>query len=511
MQAAAEQGAGFVAAADGQHLYLDAQPLAQLRNGHIVQEGILLFPQHDGRDAQRPALQAALALGDDVGGRHKTGHADIAAKELVLDGVDRDLDHRVLAVKLVHHLTDEGGCHGARDHIQLLGAVDAVRLFQLGQKLFAEQAHHAHAVFQLVVVFIELRRWDGPPCLEIPLVAGVDDPLAVATLALIAERFQNVDDSSARLGVVGHLRVEVLAVVRHTAGHGGYALHHRGQFQQVGQGAAQLIAVVDAPAEHQLAVDGNAALHQAGQVLKHLAAAPVGQHPDAELGVGGVDRNVDRRDVHLDDAVDLMVLHVRHGDIVAEQKGQALVVILEVKALAHTGGHLVDEAEHAVVGAGVLLVAEVGVEIAAKGAALLPADIPFPDAIRHLCLQVKAPAVGIKIVVQRVIQFIVVHAQQLVAGLQAQRLGFAPLFNALDLDRHSASPAFSASGQTTESQIFRTFVSIQFHQTSSDCQWLPLWGSWREAPERVGQKKKGKALRHPLLNITPMCHQFCAN
>ena len=109
------------------------------------------------------------------------------------------------------------------------------------------------------------------------------------------------------------------------------------------------------------------------------------------------------------------------------------------------------------------------------------------------------------------VQFIVVHAQQLVAGLQAKRLGFAPLFNALDLDRHSASPAFSASGQTTESQIFRTFVSIQFHQTSSDCQWLPLWGSWRDAPERVGQKKKGKALRHPLLNITPMCHQFCAN
>ena len=25
------------------------------------------------------------------------------------------------------------------------------------------------------------------------------------------------------------------------------------------------------------------------------------------------------------------------------------------------------------------------------------------------------------------------------------------------------------------------------------------------------QRKKGKALRHPLLNITPMCHQFCAN
>ena len=135
-----------------------------------------------------------------------------------------------------------------------------------------------------------------------------------------------------------------------------------------------------------------------------------------------------------------------------------------------------------------LLVAEVGVEIAAKGAALLPADIPFPDAVRHLCLQVKAPAVGIKIVVQRVVQFIVVHAQQLVAGLQAQRLGFAPLFNALDLDRHSASPACLS--------IF--FVQRFLHRV-------------RDGGTVSGQKKKGKALRHPLLNITPMCHQFCAN
>ena len=59
-----------------------------------------------------------------------------------------------------------------------------------------------------------------------------------------------------------------------------------------------------------------------------------------------------------------MVLHVRHGDIVAEQKGQALVVVLEVKALTHSRGQLVDEAKHAVIGAGVLLVAQIGLEIA---------------------------------------------------------------------------------------------------------------------------------------------------
>ena len=217
-------------------------------------------------------------------------------------------------------------------------------------------------------------------------------------------------------------------------------MHHGGQLQQVGKGAAQLVAVVDAAAEHQLAVDSNAALHQTGQVLEHLAAALIGQHSHPQLGVGGVHRDIDGRDVHLDDAVDLVILHIGHGDVVAEQKAQPLVIILEIQALAHTRGQLVDEAEHAVVGAGMLLVAQIGGEIAAKGAALRAPDIPLPDAVGNLCLQVKAAAVGIKIIVQRIVQLIFIHAQQLIAGLQAQRLGFAARVDAVDLDRHCISP-----------------------------------------------------------------------
>ena len=114
--------------------------------------------------------------------------------------------------------------------------------------------------------------------------------------------------------------------------------------------------------------------------------------------------------MHLDDAVDLVVLHVRHGDIVAEQKGKPLVIVLEVKALAHTGGQLVDEAEHAVVGAGVLLIAQIGLEIAAKGAVLRALHIPLADAVCHPCFQVEAFAVGVEIVVQAVVQLVLIHA-----------------------------------------------------------------------------------------------------
>ena len=352
------------------------------------------------------------------------------------------LDHGVLTVQLVHHLGDEGGRHRAGDDIQLLGAIDTVGLFQLGQKFLPEEAHHSHAVFQLVVVLIELRGRDRPARLEVPLVAGVDDALAVAALALIPKLLHDVDDGSAGLGVVGRLLEQVLPVIRHTAGHRCHALHHRGQLQQVSEGAAQLIAVVDAPAEHQLAVDGDAALHQTGQVLEHLARPLVGQHPDPELGVRRMDGDVDGRDVHLDDAVDLVVLHIGHGDIVAEQEGQPLVVVLEVEALPHPRRELVDEAEHTVVGAGVLLVAQIGGKVTAKGAALLPPDIPFPDAVCHPRLEVEALAVGIKIVVQRVVQLVAVHAQQLVAASEAEDSSLAALFHTLDPDGHAFTSQF---------------------------------------------------------------------
>lgn len=62
--------------------------------------------------------------------------------------------------------------------------------------------------------------------------------------------------------------------------------------------------------------------------------------------------------MHLDDAVNVGVGEVGQGDIVAVQKGQTGVVVLEVQRLAHAFRKLVDEAEDAFVAAGVLFVHE---------------------------------------------------------------------------------------------------------------------------------------------------------
>ena len=110
----------------------------------------------------------------------------------------------------------------------------------------------------------------------------------MAALALIAEFFHDVDDFGAGLCIIRCLLEQLLAVIRHAAGHRSDALHHGGKLQKVGEGTAQFVAVVDAAAQHQLTVDGDAALHQTGQILEHLAAALVGQHPHTELRVRGV-------------------------------------------------------------------------------------------------------------------------------------------------------------------------------------------------------------------------------
>ena len=85
-------------------------------------------------------------------------------------------------------------------------------------------------------------------------------------------------------------------------------------------------------------------------------------------------------------------------------------------------------------------IAQIGLEPAAKGAALRPLHLPLPDAVCHPGFQVEAAAVGIKIVVQRVVQLVIVHAQQFVTGGKAKSLGLAADIHLLDPYRHLHPP-----------------------------------------------------------------------
>ena len=118
-------------------------------------------------------------------------------------------------------------------------------------------------------------------------------------------------------------------------------------------------------------------------------------------------------DVHLEDPGHLVFGQIGQGDVIAEQEGQAAVVVLEIQALPHTRRHLVDKAEYAFVPAAVLLVHQVGGE----GQPGFPAGVPVepenpPFSLRRFDHGGQAGLVQIEAVIEHVRDFVAVEGQQ---------------------------------------------------------------------------------------------------
>ena len=96
-------------------------------------------------------------------------------------------------------------------------------------------------------------------------------------------------------------------------------------------------------------MESDAAVLQQAELVHDFARAGVAQHLHAHLRVGDVHGYVQRADAAADDAIQLRVVNVGHGDVVAHHQRQSPVVILDIERLAHAGRHLVDEAEDAVI------------------------------------------------------------------------------------------------------------------------------------------------------------------
>ena len=71
-------------------------------------------------------------------------------------------------------------------------------------------------------------------------------------------------------------------------------------------------------------------------------------------------RYVYRAYVHFYNALDFVLGNIGKGYIIAEKKGKARVIVLKIKAFAHSGRQLVYKAENALIAAGVLLIHKVG-------------------------------------------------------------------------------------------------------------------------------------------------------
>ena len=187
--------------------------------------------------------------------------------------------------------------------------------------------------------------------------------------------------------------------------------------RQVPEGAAQLVPVVPAGADHDLPVHHDPRLAEGPDIVQGPQGVLVSQHGAVELGVRGVNGDVDGADAQVDDPLGLPLRQVGQGDIVALQKAQPGVVVLKIQGLPHTGGHLVHEAEDAVVGAGAHIVHEDGVKIQAQVPALGLAQGHGPHGAGGLPqLQAAVGIVAVKAIVQHVDDLVAVDGQQLLPG-----------------------------------------------------------------------------------------------
>jgi hypothetical protein len=97
----------------------------------------------------------------------------------------------------------------------------------------------------------------------------------------------------------------------------------------------QLISVIKSLTKHDLTADLDACRGKSVKIRQHPACVFIVHHFTTQLGVCGVYRHVDGRDVHFNYAVNVAVGHVGERNVVSVEKGQPRVVVLEIEGVAH--------------------------------------------------------------------------------------------------------------------------------------------------------------------------------
>ena len=125
--------------------------------------------------------------------------------------------------------------------------------------------------------------------------------------------------------------------------------HCRIQAGQVADGAIQVRAVVEAGHHHDLRVRLDPQASQAAELSHHVGGGGVAEETAAQVRVSGVDRDVERAEALLANALPVTLVQVGQREVVAEEKGVAIVVVFDVQGAAQARRHLGDEAERAAV------------------------------------------------------------------------------------------------------------------------------------------------------------------
>ena len=308
----------------------------------------------------------------------KAGHADVAAEEVVAHLLHRDVVPGVPG----HERPEDAGSVGAgqhgdrtavaaalehRDHGQAGGSIPlGRRRVHRGEEAVAhptgaaggragegvdEGPGHADAVLVLGELVVRTGHRKRAPGQQVVLVRRVGQATAEDPRIDLLPLGHGVDDVrrlsrrvGAHLGLIG----ELADAERDDTDRGQLGV----LVEDAGQRVLERGPVVDARADHDLAVHLDAAVEQHAQPAQAGGALGVAQHVGPQLGVGAVDRDEEGAEALGEDALGIELGETGERGEVAVEEREPVVVVLEVEAAAHALGQLVDEAEGAVVVAG---------------------------------------------------------------------------------------------------------------------------------------------------------------
>ena len=144
------------------------------------------------------------------------------------------------------------------------------------------------------------------------------------------------------------------------------------------------------------------------------------EHLTAQLRVHSLHGDIDRGQVEADDPLDILILHICQGDVVSLKERKSGVVVLKVERLTHSRRHLVDKAEDALIGAG-LIVTHKSVFKGKSQILTAALDLKFP--LFSVCLpHDHHETLGIRhiVVVKDIFQLFPVYGKQHISRFQFQ-------------------------------------------------------------------------------------------
>jgi hypothetical protein len=272
-------------------------------------------------------------------------------------------------------------------------------------------------VLRDAVIRVELR--ERPPREEVVLVGGVHEPVSERGAVARLPPLDRCDVSRGfGRGVGPHLRLPVVRA--HAERHHTERRERREAVEHAEQRVVEHRAVVDPRAHDDLPVNLDAGVEQQREPAEAGGAAPVAQQAGADVRVGGVDADVQRTEPLGDHPLQIGLGEAREGCEVSVEERQAIVVVLQVEALPHPFGKLIDEAERAMVVTRAHAIEHRARELESQGGAVGLVDHDESLEPSPPQFQLHTRAVGVQLVRDDVAEVVTVDRDDLVARVDAR-------------------------------------------------------------------------------------------